>query len=153
MADADHARPVISRQAAKASGLARYFTGIPCSRGHIAERRVRSRTCVLCMSESRKAFYYRHREIEIGKVKAYYQANREAERARRNAYDKANPEKKKALFKAWYDRNREARAGQKAEERKANPNLLNQRYKRWAVANPEHVLANARRRHARKKLV
>jgi hypothetical protein len=31
---------IISRKEAKAAGLTRYFTGKPCKRGHVVERRV-----------------------------------------------------------------------------------------------------------------
>lgn len=37
-----------ARKAAKAAGLARYFTGKPCKRGHIDERYVGSYQCVIC---------------------------------------------------------------------------------------------------------
>jgi 5-methylcytosine-specific restriction endonuclease McrA len=42
------ATEVISREQAKAAGLKRYFTGIPCQRGHISERRVSIRRCIEC---------------------------------------------------------------------------------------------------------
>jgi hypothetical protein len=46
------ARPkIISRSAAKAVGLKRYFTGLPCSNGHIAERHVRQGNCTECLLE------------------------------------------------------------------------------------------------------
>lgn len=39
---------IISRSEAKGLGLARYFTGNPCSKGHICERLVCSHKCVEC---------------------------------------------------------------------------------------------------------
>lgn len=39
---------VITRQAALAIHQLRYFTGIPCGRGHVAERYVRSGSCLAC---------------------------------------------------------------------------------------------------------
>ena len=39
---------IISRQTAAARGLTRYFSGTPCSYGHIAERRVIGNRCVEC---------------------------------------------------------------------------------------------------------
>ncbi len=44
---------IISRKEAKVQGLKRYYTGKPCRRGHIAERRVSSTRCSLCCSERR----------------------------------------------------------------------------------------------------
>lgn len=37
---------------AKSLGLAKYFTGKPCKKGHIAERYTKSSTCVECLKES-----------------------------------------------------------------------------------------------------
>lgn len=39
---------IITRQDAIARGLPRYFTGVPCSRGHVAHRRVMSPACIEC---------------------------------------------------------------------------------------------------------
>lgn len=39
---------IISRAEAKARGLKRYFTGVPCKRGHVAERYVNKSTCAEC---------------------------------------------------------------------------------------------------------
>lgn len=37
-----------ARTVARQKGLDRYFTGVPCSHGHVAERFVRNATCVEC---------------------------------------------------------------------------------------------------------
>lgn len=151
MADIENARPIISRQAARLAGLTRYYTGIPCKRGHVAERYVSTSQCSLCQNAHRREYYHRDPAAETAKVMAYYWANRDEVRAKRNAYDKANPDKKRAMFKAWYDRNRDARAALKAAQRLADPETHKARYKRWAEANHEQVLANVRRRQVRKK--
>lgn len=39
---------MISRQDAKAQGLKRYFTGVACANGHVAERRVSDGKCCGC---------------------------------------------------------------------------------------------------------
>lgn len=39
---------VISRQEAKTKGLKRYYTGKPCSKGHVDERLVNNKTCWKC---------------------------------------------------------------------------------------------------------
>lgn len=41
-------KQIISRDDARASGLKRFFTGIPCVSGHIDERRVRDGVCYQC---------------------------------------------------------------------------------------------------------
>lgn len=44
---------VISRSDAIACGLKRYFTGVPCPKGHISERLVSSRGCARCTLDRR----------------------------------------------------------------------------------------------------
>ena len=44
----------ISLKEAKRRGLVRFFTGKPCRKGHIAERRVSNRLCVICAREHTK---------------------------------------------------------------------------------------------------
>lgn len=39
---------IISRARAKQLGLTRYFTGVACKQGHVAERRVDNWTCLAC---------------------------------------------------------------------------------------------------------
>lgn len=151
MADDDDAPVRISYQEAKAKGLVHYFTGIPCKRGHIAIRYVSTTQCAICQMLHRDEYRHKHRENERASAKAYYWTNRETVRAKRNAYDKAYPEKKKARFKGWYDRNRDAWLEYKANDRQANPEVYATRWAKWARANPEAVLANGRRRRARKQ--
>lgn len=41
-----------SRQDALAAGAARYFTGLPCKHGHVAERTTANKTCLVCSNAS-----------------------------------------------------------------------------------------------------
>ena len=43
---------MISRKDALEAGLKKYFTGIPCTKGHIAERAVGNWTCLSCKNDS-----------------------------------------------------------------------------------------------------
>lgn len=43
---------VITREEAKARGLKRYFTGVPCPHGHVAERSISNAHCIICRRES-----------------------------------------------------------------------------------------------------
>ena len=45
---------IISCPEARKKGLSRFFTGKPCPRGHICERRVSGYACIKCVSEKRK---------------------------------------------------------------------------------------------------
>ena len=42
---------VITKQEAKAKGLRRYYTGVPCHKGHFSERNVSTGQCVQCLRE------------------------------------------------------------------------------------------------------
>ncbi len=44
---------LMSFQTAKKRGLAGYFIGKPCPRGHVCERFVSTRGCVLCVKENK----------------------------------------------------------------------------------------------------
>lgn len=67
---------VISKQDAKDLGLKKFFTGLECSKGHVAERYVASRMCVICASshntaEGRKELAKEYRANNQEKVKKY----------------------------------------------------------------------------------
>ena len=67
------------RAAAKAEGKKTYFTGKPCIRGHIAERRVDGKVCVQCRAEDREKNREANREYQNKR----YCENIEVERAKR----------------------------------------------------------------------
>lgn len=54
MADHESNPAIISRKEAEEKGLERYFTGVPCGRGHLCERYVNGRRCILCALESNR---------------------------------------------------------------------------------------------------
>jgi 5-methylcytosine-specific restriction endonuclease McrA len=124
---------VVLRCDAIAAGATRYFTGMPCTRGHVAERLVGNATCVACdlarkvgdpaVRERQKAYYGRtrteriewqtaynagHREEIQAKQKAYRAANRDRLNAQTAAWAKANPKKRRAKEKAREGRERGA---------------------------------------------
>lgn len=45
-------QPIVTRKFAQAQGLKTYFTGKPCKRGHLAERRTDSCACCECLREN-----------------------------------------------------------------------------------------------------
>ena len=46
----------VSCQEAKVQGLKRYFTGKPCKHGHITERYVKDKTCIICSRAHKKKY-------------------------------------------------------------------------------------------------
>ena len=113
-----------NRSDAKATGAKYYFTGIPCTRGHIALRKTKG-SCVECMKEdwaidNAKRAQKPKSEAAKEAGKRYYEKNREAVIARsaarppeerrkaRNNHKKQNPELYKALTSARKRRHRTA---------------------------------------------
>jgi hypothetical protein len=48
---------IVTLAEARAAGLKRYFTGKPCSRGHVVERQVSNQGCLQCLRLAKR----RHR--------------------------------------------------------------------------------------------
>lgn len=71
---------IITRQQAINQKLFRYFTGMPCKVGHVAERLLSNRTCIVCLSISKRNWSNRPDVKEKG-IK------------RLNNYDKQNPDR------------------------------------------------------------
>jgi hypothetical protein len=90
----------ISRQDAMAQGLKRYFTGKPCKRGHVAERSVSGKNCIMCASlweqdnkekrksTARKCYHKRYGDGETG----YALKKKADESIRQKALRKSSPE-------------------------------------------------------------
>jgi 5-methylcytosine-specific restriction endonuclease McrA len=113
-----------NRADAKAQGATHYFTGLPCTRGHVSLRKTKG-TCVECMKEDWAIDNEKRKEkpkSEAAKAagKRYYEKNREVVIARAAArpheevreykekYKAANPELYKALTSVRKRRHRNA---------------------------------------------
>lgn len=127
---------VISRAEATARGLKRYFTGIPCKRGHVAERAVINASCFACASDIAKKSYQKDPNSRIARRMRNYEGNKDAERVKmREAYLKRkadNPDTNRLAYQA----HRERRIAESRE---------------WAKANPERRRAQHVKRKAAKK--
>lgn len=96
---------IILRNEAKGKGLKFFFTGKPCSRGHVSERRAVNGVCVSCEQEERnrnqKANSARFRERHKDEFREYqrnwYHANKESATQTRKKYVENNYEKVKEL--------------------------------------------------------
>ena len=114
---------VISRDDAIAQGAKRYFTGVPCKRGHVAERMVSNHTCLDCQLETNlrgraadperfiaysrdTGAVWRHRHPDAARER-YYQ-NPEYHIARAGLWGQNNRERARAIKAAWKARNPEA---------------------------------------------
>jgi hypothetical protein len=81
---------IISRKEALARGLAHYFTGEQCSRGHASARRVRGSVCMECARDAAKAYYEKNRETCLEKNRAHQEKNKYWHESYRREYYSAN---------------------------------------------------------------
>lgn len=96
---------LLSYKQAIADGVDRYFTGRPCKRGHIAERRVSGRCCIVCADNASKT-WAKQNQTRVKQIAAEWNARNkveEAERARK--WRKNNPDTYKRMVKEWRDSN------------------------------------------------
>jgi hypothetical protein len=113
-----------NRTDAKKAGVKHYFTGKPCTRGHIALRKAKG-SCVDCMKEDWVIDNLRRKELprsEAAKAagRKYYERNKkmvkaraasrpsEEKKAHKLKYKEANPELYKALTSVRKRRHRDA---------------------------------------------
>ena len=61
---------IIKMAKARQLGMKRYFTGLPCPKGHISERMVSTRACVECKRQCDKEWHYLNPEKSRAKRKA-----------------------------------------------------------------------------------
>lgn len=94
------------RREAKAVGSRHYFTGTPCSHGHINRRFTISGVCVACSAAQHAR--PKSREICRASAKRWAADHPEASRNREKAWRKANPEKTKAASLKHRMANRDA---------------------------------------------
>lgn len=126
------------RKEAQEQGAKYYFTGVPCTHGHIALRKTKG-ACVECLknewkeaAEKRAKYFFAYNRSEAGKEakSRYYEANRDAVIARAQA---RTPEEKRRYRDVWKRANPvQVRADTKARRRKhreATPPWLTRKQK------------------------
>ena len=112
---------VISREEAKASGLKRYYTGVPCQNGHDAERYVSKAKCCKCLAD-RKRDLYRRKTGSVGKVRLTEDQKRSKIRKLVADWKKSNPEKVAEQKRRYRKNNPQKRAAEKAKRRASKLN-------------------------------
>jgi hypothetical protein len=150
---------LISRKDAMSLGLPMYFTGKPCIRGGVAERRVNGKacTCPACMdlrSDKATAKYREDPAAGIAKALDYQRRNPERVKEKSKEWRDANVEHRANLKSAWYLKNRETELqkvkGHYLQNRETilqkkshrdlqGRKLLSEKQKAWRQKNP-HVM-------------
>jgi len=109
---------------AKAEGVTRYFTGTVCKHGHVSERLVSNRVCIVCLQQKLAVYKAQNRTALL-----------EKKRTAQQKYRLENPEKIAGTVRRTYDKHRAARNAEKAA---------------WARKNSGRVLAWTRQRQLAK---
>ena len=93
---------LVTKKEAEAQGLARYFTGVLCKRGHVAERRTSSSDCVECSKERqqtssvrqyKQSQYAKDKEKILMRAKNRYQQNKQPRIAYAAEYQRKHSKK------------------------------------------------------------
>lgn len=93
---------IISRSEALSKGLKRYFTGLSCKNGHIAERAVSNFTCLECQKERAQKDYQKDPDKWIRRRVSYYQNNKDIERQKMKSYYMDNAQRQSIIRKKRY---------------------------------------------------
>lgn len=137
-------RGIISRKEAKQQGLLRYFTGKPCSRGHICERRTTG-GCIECQVINNAKYTENNKEKCQARSRQWKRDNYEKCQAKTNEWHKSNSEKMKAIRKAKYAADPERFKKYKQGNYQRHKAQIIAKNTKWIKANPEKVSAWARR--------
>lgn len=143
---------VITRAEAKAKGLPHYFTGNPCSRGHLDMRRTTHCRCMACDREDAVSKHRRNPDARKRRDTLRYQANRDAicaaARDRYHANREAIVERRRI--------NREERNGEVRSARRAYVKRNKERFARYSSRyyrdNRDRFYASNAKRRAREVL-
>lgn len=167
------AAEVICRADAQARGLKRYFTGLECKHGHIAERTTANGCCTVCSKAIDKRWTAANRNKVLAKWQRQAARHRveNPERIRRNQkkWEQRNPAQRREIQNNCRAKKPEVYRGHEKKWRDANPEKVskkNKAYKvqhadrlrpialervnQWRKENPEKVRTNSQRRRARK---
>lgn len=126
---------VISLSEARSNRLTRYFTGRPCKRGHICERKISDRSCVECNKI---------------KVKKWRIEHKDQYKAIKRKWEVDNPDKQKAIKRRERIKNKDVYNASFRRRYKLNPEKIRTNSEKWTLKNPHKRAAYVRKRQARK---
>jgi 5-methylcytosine-specific restriction endonuclease McrA len=155
---------VISKSQAKAAGLKKYFTGVACKRGHIAERFMCG-GCVECSSLKSKE-WYSDKDRGAAKMRQWRASHPEQEKETRKQwmernpgklveyakrYDEKNPGLRKKSNRVWYWKNVDEQRRRGVEYRNAHLEECRARSIIYNSKNLDKLAVHARNRRARQR--
>ena len=146
---------VISRQQAIAQGLKRYFTGIACREGHIAERWVGCCVCVECKKFKTRKYLVgwreKNREAHIAASKEWAKQNADYVRAYKAKKYQANKQEVIAKAKQYYLENRQKISQRLQVYRAVNSDVLRSKDRDYYRRNVDMRRASSHTMRAQRK--
>lgn len=137
-------KAIVSRAEAKALGLKTYFTGRPCGRGGIAERRTIDGRCQCAHC---KSFNAPKQQI---RSRRHRESNREGLREQKRIHYYENREAIAARMRLYREENVEAIRQAKRLYHLSNRDAVIDRVRLWRSENPDKLSANQSKRRAAK---
>ncbi|KKM90985.1 hypothetical protein LCGC14_1233080 [marine sediment metagenome] len=114
---------MITRNEAKQKQLKTYFTGIPCKRGHVAERRIDNTCCIECGKISSLKYRQQHPNQIQRITQEYYQHHKERAIKYSKQWYQQNQIYKKQYNKQYYQQNKELLKRYAKTYRQQNPDI------------------------------
>ena len=142
--------PIVTRAQARAAGLRRFFTGIPCKHGHIAQRQTIGGKCFGCRKPPSKDYMAAWHAAHPGKRASYQKAYEASHKEEKRLYYEQNFDRIHARNRAWRQANQEAYRKAVTDWHKAHPDRIKEIHRDWVIRNPERVAANDRAQRARR---
>lgn len=150
----------VARADAVAHGLPRYFTGLPCANGHIAQRNTKNRECISCAlersardpnkAERTRRSSQANRGARAIAEKARYWKDVASSRSYQRDYRNENIERVREKEASQREKHRE-RKNEYARDRYQNDrDAVREASRKWAQNNKASVAARTARRRARK---
>lgn len=136
-----------TRAAAVESGDKRYFTGIPCKKGHYSERYTSTGGCILCGIEQARKWYESNKDKAREKHREYSKAWRE----RKIATDPEFMEKQRAHGRKYAAKNREREAKRSSDYYKNNKEECLRKMRERYRENRDRYLEQGRKYYHRTK--
>lgn len=98
---------IISRGKARELGMKQYFTGEPCSKGHISKRVVANHACSVCSNIASRKYISKNKELISENTRKWKEDNKEYVKWCKKQYQDRNKEKLILKRKQNYLENRE----------------------------------------------
>lgn len=139
------------RSEAKAAGIARYFTGVPCKYGHTTERQTSDGACIVCRDLKTKAWAEKNRDKRLSSAKDWKSRNKASIQAKSAQQYAENPEKYRAQALASYHRHRDKRMVTMQAWKEQNKAACLAYSAHYAATHKAERAATQRNRNARQK--